>query len=93
MQDSINAVLKQLEILLKMRIKIYIIKEIKMARPKLKNRDDVKIKINLTITPKQREKLYELTQQKNISASELLGKWIEKDFKALEKKMQKEKAQ
>ena len=62
-----------------------------MSRPKLQNRNDVKIKINLTITPKQREMLVFLAENKNISASEMLGKWIERDFKAYEKKLQNNK--
>ena len=60
-----------------------------MGRPKLQNRSDIKVKINLTLTPKQREMLVTLTENKGISASELFGKWIERDFKALEKKAEK----
>ena len=62
-----------------------------MSRPKLQNRNDVKIKINLTITPKQREMLVFLAENKNISASEMLGKWFERDFKSYEKKLQNNK--
>lgn len=60
------------------------------GRPKLQNRDDVKVKVNLTITPKQREMLVCLSETKGISASELLGKWIERDYKAFEKKNMKQ---
>lgn len=60
-----------------------------MSRPKLQNRNDVKVKINLTITPSQREMLVKLTEAKGISASEMLGKWVERDYKALEKKTSK----
>ena len=60
------------------------------GRPKLQNRDDVKIKVNLTITPKQREMLVALSEAKNMSASELLGKWIERDYKSFEKKNMKQ---
>ena len=63
-----------------------------MARPKLENRNDLKVKVNLTITPKQREMLVTLAQAKNTSASELLGKWIERECKALEKKEVKRQA-
>lgn len=60
-----------------------------MARPRIQNRNDIKIKVNLTITPQQREQLATLAQEKGISASELFGKWIEREFKASEKKKKK----
>lgn len=60
-----------------------------MSRPKLKNRDDVKVKINLTITPSQRELFVSLAQNKGISASELLGKWIEREYRTMEKRNEK----
>lgn len=62
----------------------------KAGRPKLQNRDDVKIKVNLTITPEQRKMLVILSENKGVSASELLGKWIERDYKAFEKKNMKQ---
>ena len=60
-----------------------------MARPRIQNRNDIKIKVNLTVTPQQREMLATLAQEKGISASELVGKWIEKEFKVSEKKKKK----
>lgn len=59
--------------------------------PKVKVKKETKVKLSLTITPTQKEKLFTVCEKKNISASEYIGKWIEREYKKMEKKSESQK--
>ena len=58
---------------------------------------ETKVKLSLTITPTEKEQLFLICEEKNISASALLGEWIAKEIKKMnakkEKKIQSEMSQ
>lgn len=53
-------------------------------QPRIKR--ESKVKLNLTVTEKEKEMLFAVSESKNVSASELIGKWAAKEYRAMEKK-------
>ena len=58
---------------------------------------ETKVKLSLTITPTEKEQLFLICEEKNTSASALLGEWIAKEIKKMnakkERKIQSEMSQ
>ena len=57
-----------------------------MARPKLKE-ENLKVKINLTLSRETKNKLEKIREIKNQSASEIFETYIEKEWKKIEKQV------
>lgn len=58
-----------------------------MDRPRVIR--ETKVKLSLTITPTQKNKLWEICEAKNVSASDYIGKWIEQEYKKLLREKEK----
>lgn len=56
-----------------------------MGRPRL-SKEESKVKVNFTFSPEQKEMLAFLAEQNQLSASQLLGKWIERNYKTFQTK-------
>ena len=57
-----------------------------MPRPRL-NEENLKVKINLTLSKEAKNKLEKIRKIKNQSASEIFEAYIEKEWKKIEKKV------
>ena len=63
-----------------------------MARPKL-SEDLKKVRLNLTVSKETKEMLDFIRNYKNVSISELLDTTISKEYKKLQRELQKENKQ